>query len=60
MATALLQKAFTSTIANQRGIPGVLCCWPLGPVLQFFYRTHAMIGRNVTNHSLVKEAPCLD
>ena len=49
IATASLQKAFTN-IANQQGIPGVLCC---------FYITRAMIGRNVTHHSFEKKKSTL-
>ena len=33
-------------IANQQGIPGDLCCSPLGPVLNFLHITRAMIGKN--------------
>ena len=55
VATTLLQKAFTN-IANQQGLPGVLCCWPLGLVLCIFlYITCAMIGRNITNHCVEKK-----
>ena len=32
IATASLQNVFTN-ITNQQGIPGILYCWPLGPVL---------------------------
>ena len=32
IATASLQNAFANT-ANQQGIPGILCCMLLGPVL---------------------------
>ena len=42
-------------IANQQGIPGVLWCWPLGPVLKFLYITRTLIGRKIPNHSLAKK-----
>ena len=58
IATALLQKVFTS-MANQQDIPGTLCCcWDL---CSSFYIARTMIGRNITNHSSEKKkAPCLD
>lgn len=32
IVTASLQKV-SSNITNQQGIPSILCCWPVGPVL---------------------------